>query len=101
MTEILLRTGMREAQQLPLIRTGIEGFADGMRIFPRLKEWENQIALQTLREGKTVDDLRRVTPFLQYLGVAGRAIATGEHSPFNAFATLFSKSVICQDIYAV
>jgi len=92
MTERIRRTNVREAQQLPLIRTGIEGFADGMSIFPRLKEWENQIALQALREEKLVDMLRVITPFRQYLGVAKRAEAAGESSPFSSFATLFSKS---------
>ena len=55
-----------------------------MSMFPRLKEWENQIALQALREGKTVDELRSITPFRQYLGVETRAYASGtqpwEHS---------------------
>ncbi len=76
----------------PAIRTGIEGFADGMSIFPRLKEWENQIALQALREGKTVQDLRGITPFRQYLGVAKRASAAGERSPFHSFTSLFALS---------
>src|SRR5260221_14197022 len=92
MSERVRRSGVREAQSLPSIRPGIEGFADGMRIFPRLKEWENQIALQAMREGKSVDMLRVVTPFRQYLGVAKRAEAAGESSPFSSFATLFSKS---------
>ncbi len=74
------------------LQSGIEGFADGMRIFPRLKEWENQIALQTLREGKTVDELRSITPFRQYLGVAKRAAAAGESSPFHSFTSLFALS---------
>jgi len=81
-----------EEQSLPSIRPGIEGYADGMRMLPRLKEWENQIALQTLREGKTVDELRNVTPFRQYLGVAKRAYLAGEHSPFSSFTTLFAES---------
>src|SRR6266496_6698635 len=74
------------------IRAGIEGFADGMRMFPRLKEWENQIALQALREGKTVQDLQNITPFRQYLGVAKRAYLAGEHSPFSSFPSLFAES---------
>ena len=69
MTEGIRRTGIRESQHLPSIRPGIEGYAVGMRMFPRLHEWENQIALQTLREGKTVQDLRNITPFRQYLPV--------------------------------
>ncbi len=81
-----------EAQSLPSIRPGIEGYADGMRMLPRLKEWENQIALQTLREGKTVNELRNITPFRQYLGVAKRAYLAGEHSPFSSFTTLFAES---------
>jgi len=81
-----------EAQSLPSIRPGIEGYADGMRMFPRLKEWENQIALKALREGKTVDELRNVTPFRQYLGVAKRAYLAGEHSPFSSFPSLFAES---------
>jgi RNA polymerase sigma factor (sigma-70 family) len=74
------------------MRTGIEGFADSMRIFPRLKEWENQIALATLREGKTVADLRNITPFHQYLEVDKRAHLAGEHSPFSSFTSLFAES---------
>jgi len=91
MTESLRRTG-REAQYLSSIRPGIEGYAVGMRMFPRLHEWENQIALQTLREGKTVQDLRNITPFRQYLGVAKRAYLAGEHSPFSSFTSLFAES---------
>ncbi len=86
------RRGTSEAQHLPSIRPGIEGYADGMRMFPRLKEWENQIALQALREGKTVQDLQNITPFRQYLGVAKRAYLAGEHSPFSSFTTLFTES---------
>ncbi len=86
MTESLRRTG-REAQYLSSIRPGIEGYAVGMRMFPRLHEWENQIALQTLREGKTVQDLRNITPFRQYLGVDTRAHLAGEHSPFSSFTS--------------
>jgi DNA-directed RNA polymerase specialized sigma24 family protein len=81
-----------ETQRLPSIRSGIEGFADGMRMFPRLKEWENHIALSALRKGKTVDELRQITPFRQYLGVANRAHLAGETSPFSTFTTLFEKS---------
>lgn len=92
MTERQRAAGAGESQSLPSIRTGIEGFADGMRIFPRLKEWENQIALHTLREGKTVDELRHITPFRQYLGVDKRAHLAGETSPFRSFTTLFDKS---------
>ena len=86
------KRGTSEAQNLPSIRPGIEGYADGMRMFPRLKEWENQIALQTLREGKTVDELRNITPFRQYLGVDTRARLAGEHSPFSSFTSLFAES---------
>lgn len=86
------RRGTREAQQIPTIRPGIEGYADGMRIFPRLKEWENQIALHTLREGKTVQDLRNITPFRQYVGVDRRARLAGEQSPFSSFTSLFAES---------
>ena len=74
------------------MRAGSEGFADGMRLFPRLKEWENQIALQALREGKTVDELRSITPFRQYLGVERRAYAAGEQPREHSFTTLFSAS---------
>jgi hypothetical protein len=98
MTERIRGAGMQESAQKPLmqeyapVRSGIEGFADGMSIFPRLKEWENQIALQALREGKSVDVLRGITPFRQYLGVAKRAEEAGEDSPFRSFATLFAHS---------
>jgi RNA polymerase sigma factor (sigma-70 family) len=91
MTESIRSPG-REAQHVPSIRSGIEGYADGMRIFPRLKEWENQIALQALREGKTVNDLRSITPFRQYLGVDQRAHMAGESSPFSSFTSLFAAS---------
>ncbi len=74
------------------IRTGMEGFADGMRIFPRLKEWETHIALQALREGKAVADLRHITPFRQYLNVAKRATQAGQDDPFLPFANLFHAS---------
>jgi hypothetical protein len=87
------RRGTREAQHIPSIRPGIEGYADGMRIFPRLKEWENQIALATLRKGKTVADLRHITPFRQYLGVDKRAHLAGEQSPFSSFTSLFAEMV--------
>ena len=92
MTERQRTIGTRESQSLPSIRTGIEGFADGMRIFPRLKEWENQIALRALREGKTVQDLRNITPFRQYVGVDRRAHLAGERSPFSSFTSLFAES---------
>jgi DNA-directed RNA polymerase specialized sigma24 family protein len=74
------------------IRPGIEGYADGMRIFPRLKEWENQIALRALREGKIVNELRSVTPFRQYLGVESRAYSSGTQPWDHSFTTLFSSS---------
>jgi len=61
-------------------------------MFPRLKEWENQIALKALREKKTVNELRNITPFRQYLGVAKRAYLAGEHSPFSSFPSLFTES---------
>ena len=77
---------------IPGIRSGIEGFADAMSIFPRLKEWENQIALQALREGKTVQDLRGITPFRQYLTGAQQAGAAGRDDPFLLFANLFDAS---------
>jgi len=98
MTERIRRTEGREAAYKPSIgelhpiRSGIEGYADGMRMFPRLKEWENQIALLALREGKTVEDLRTVTPFRQYLGLAKRAQEAREETPFSSFATLFAHS---------
>ncbi len=92
MTESRLGAGIPERQTNGIIRSGIEGFADGMRMFPRLKEWENQIALQALRQGKTVDDLRGITPFRQYLGVDKRACLAGETSPFRSFTTLFDMS---------
>ncbi len=92
MSESLRRTGMRESQHIPSIRSGIEGFADSMRIFPRLKEWENQIALHALREGKTVDDLRSITPFRQYLNVARRATNAGRDDPFIPFTNLLDAS---------
>src|SRR5437764_4061946 len=92
MTEGIRRAGISEAKSLPSIRSGIEGYADGMRMFPRLKEWENQIALQALREGKTVQDLRKITPFRQYLGVDQRAHLAGESSPFSSFTSLFTAS---------
>lgn len=92
MTEGICRTGGREAQHTPSVRPGIEGFADGMRMFPRLKEWENQIALHALREGKTVEDLRHITPFRQYLHVSRRATNAGRDDPFIPFANLFDAS---------
>jgi DNA-directed RNA polymerase specialized sigma24 family protein len=92
MTEKQRRAGIRESQSLPSIRTGIEGFADGMRIFPRLKEWENQIALHALHEGKTVEELRHITPFRQYLNVAQRATSAGKDDPFILFTNLFDAS---------
>jgi len=92
MSESLRRTGTRESHSLPSIRPGIEGFADGMQMFPRLKEWENQIALQALRDGKTVDDLRSITPFRQYLHVARRATNAGRDDPFIPFMNLFDAS---------
>jgi DNA-directed RNA polymerase specialized sigma24 family protein len=92
MTEGIRRTAISELKQVPSIRQGIEGFADGMRMFPRLKEWENQIALGALREGKTVQDLRNITPFRQYLGVDRRANLASETSPFSSFTTLFALS---------
>ena len=49
MTENLRRAGIPERQKPGFKRAGIEGFADGMSMFPRLKEWENQLALQALR----------------------------------------------------
>lgn len=92
MTEGIRRAGTREAQHLPSGRPGIEGFADGMRMLPRLKEWENQIALQALREGKTVEDLRHITPFRQYLKVARRATNAGRDDTIIPFANLFDAS---------
>src|SRR5438034_8815484 len=92
MTESIRRAGIREAQSLPSVRSGIEGYADGMGMFPRLKEWENQIALQALREGKTVDDLRSITPFRQYLLVARRATNAGRDDPFIPFTNLLDAS---------
>jgi DNA-directed RNA polymerase specialized sigma24 family protein len=52
----------------------------------------NQIALATLRKGKTVADLRHITPFRQYLGVDKRAHLAGEQSPFSSFTSLFAES---------
>jgi len=92
MSERVRRAGIREAQSQPSIRPGIEGFADGMKIFPRLKEWENQIALQALRERKTVDELRGITPFRQHLKGAKRAMEAGKDDPFLPFANLFDAS---------
>src|SRR6266446_4612431 len=92
MTERVRRAGIRETPSLPSIRPGIEGFADGMRIFPRLKEGENQIALQALREGKSVDELRSITPFRQYLGGESKAYASGTQPWEHSFTTLFSAS---------
>jgi hypothetical protein len=92
MTEGIRRTEIPGIQKHGSIRTGIEGFADGMRMFPRLKDWENQIALHALREGKTVEDLRNITPFRQYLRVDRRAHLVGERSPFSSFTTLFAES---------
>jgi DNA-directed RNA polymerase specialized sigma24 family protein len=63
-----------------------------MRMFPQLKEWEDQIALQALREGKTVDDLRNITPFRQYLNVARRATNAGKDDQFIPFTNLFAAS---------
>src|SRR5947209_8574737 len=91
MSERVRRAG-REAQSLPSIRPGIEGFADGMRIFPRLKEGENQIALQALREGKTVDELRSIIPFRRYLEGENRAYASGTQPWEHSYTTLFSAS---------
>jgi len=79
-------------QEFLSMRSGSAGFADSMRIFPRLKEWENHIALSHLREGKSVADLRGITPFRLYLNVARRAQEAGEESPFHSFATLFAHS---------
>jgi RNA polymerase sigma factor (sigma-70 family) len=76
----------------PVPRPGVAGFADGMRIFPRLMEWESQIALRALREGTGVNALRQVTPFRQYLSIARRAALAGEPSPFAAFTSLFGAS---------
>src|SRR6058998_3057576 len=92
MTESRRGAGTSEAQNIPSIRPGIEGYADGMRMFPRLKEWENQIALQALREGRTVDELKTMTPFRQYVGIAKRFYLAGEQSPFSSFTTLFDAS---------
>ena len=92
MTESIRRPGIREVQPLPSLRTGIEGYADSMRIFPRLKEWENQIALQALREGKTVENLRQITPFRQYHGVESRAYASGSQPWEHSFSVLFAES---------
>ena len=93
MTERLHRTGRPDIQQPVSIRAGIEGFADGMKLFPRLKEWENQVALQALREGKTVNELRSITPFRQYLSVAQRATHAGRDDPFIPFTNLFAASL--------
>jgi RNA polymerase sigma factor (sigma-70 family) len=92
MTERFRRAEIPRKQQEIFIRPGIEGFADGMSRFPRLKEWENQIALQALREGKTVDQLRTVTPFRQYINVANRANNAGREDPFTPFTNLFDAS---------
>ncbi len=92
MTENNRSTGLPERQEHGFMRSGIEGFADGMRMFPNLQEWENQIALRALREGKTVDELRSITPFRQYLGVERRAYASGEQPREQSFTTLFSAS---------
>ena len=92
MTERLRRTKRPDIPQPVFIRAGSEGFADGMKLFPRLKEWENQIALQALREGKTVNELRSITPFRQYLSVAQRATNAGRDDPFIPFAHLFDAS---------
>jgi hypothetical protein len=83
---------MTERQHLPSIRHGIEGFADAMNMFPHLKEWENQIALQALHAGKTVEELRGITPFRQYLAVDKAAHLAGARSPFQSFSTLFDMS---------
>jgi hypothetical protein len=92
MTEVLRARDKPGIQKPVSIRAGIEGYADGMRMFPRLKEWENQIALQALREGKTVIDLRQITPFRQYLNMAQRATNAGKDDPFIPFANLFDAS---------
>jgi len=92
MTENRRRAGIPESQKYVSIRSGIEGFADGMRIFPRLKEWENQIALQALREGKTVNGLRSITPFRQYLGVESRAYTSGTQPWEHSYSSLFAAS---------
>jgi hypothetical protein len=73
-------TERKEAQPLPLVRSGVEGYVKAMQVFPRLKEWENQIALSALREGKSVEDLRWITPFRQYLRADQRATTNGEVS---------------------
>src|SRR2546421_949800 len=86
------RPQLLSLKDTPVTRTGSEGFAESMSIFPRLREWENQIALHALGEGKTIDELRALTPFRQYLAVGRRARNRGEPSPFDSFATLFSLS---------
>ena len=92
MTKCFRRVEKPGKQQEVFIRPGIEGFADGMSRFPRLKEWENQIALQALREGKTVDQLRTITPFRQFINAASRATIAGRDDPFTPFANLFDAS---------
>jgi len=92
MIESRRRPGIPEKQQQGFIRTGSEGFADSMVLFPRLKEWENHIALQALREKKTVDELRSITPFRQYLGVERRAYDAGTQPWEHSFTTLFAAS---------
>lgn len=98
MTEGIRSTEFPGIQKYGPVRIGIEGFADGMRMFPRLKEWENQIALHALREGKTVDELRHVTPFRQYLNVAQRATNASKDDPFISFTNLFDASP-CIDMF--
>lgn len=85
-------TVRKEAQPLPPVRTGVEGLVDAMQLFPLLKEWENQIALQALQQGKSVKDLRSITPFRQYLEVDKRFYLAGEVSPFSSFTSLFDAS---------
>ncbi len=59
---------------------------------PRLPRYFREAVLATLREGKTVADLRHITPFRQYLNVAQRATNAGKDDPFIPFAHLFDAS---------
>ena len=69
---------------------GAEGYIKAMKAFPVLKEWEIQIALAANRQGAGIQELRRVTPFRQYLKVESYHLT---RPPFTgSFTRLFTES---------
>jgi RNA polymerase sigma factor (sigma-70 family) len=50
------------------------------------------LLFQALREGKTVNELRSITPFRQYLSVAKKATHAARDDPFIPFIQLFDAS---------